>query len=306
MPALSVTQVDERVASMTGWARDGDEIEREFTFADFAAAMAFVNKVALAAEAADHHPDIDIRYNRVKMALSTHSEGGVTEKDFALAAQIDAASEHRDNPRTQVMTARPARASSRWHGCAATRSGCCWPAWSWCFALPRLSPFEGLNEYLNVFQRFSEWLLRKLESLFADYGYWVVFLGVLLENSMFLGLLVPGSIILILAGLSAENGSINIWYVIALGIAATIIGDTISYVVGRLGLTRRLADGSLGGAMERAASRMESNHVWIILAYHWAGYSRVVGPAAAGLFRIPYRRWAPLDYAGAAFWVRAT
>ena len=118
------------------------------------------------------------------------------------------------------------------------------------FALPRLSPFEGVNEYLNVFQRFSEWLLRRLESLFAEYGYLVVFLGVLLENSMFLGLLVPGSIILILGGLSAQNGSINIWYVIALAIAGTIIGDTLSYVVGRLGLTRRLADGSFGGAME--------------------------------------------------------
>ncbi len=76
---------------MAGWARDGDAIHREFTFKDFAAAMAFVNKVAQAAEAADHHPDIDIRYNRVTMALSTHSEGGVTEKDFALASRIDAA-----------------------------------------------------------------------------------------------------------------------------------------------------------------------------------------------------------------------
>lgn len=76
---------------MKGWARDGDAIHREFTFKDFAAAMAFVNKVAQAAEAADHHPDIDIRYNRVTMALSTHSEGGVTEKDFALASRIDAA-----------------------------------------------------------------------------------------------------------------------------------------------------------------------------------------------------------------------
>ena len=171
------------------------------------------------------------------------------------------------------------------------------------FALPRLSPFEGVNEYLNVFQRFSEWLLRRLESLFAEYGYLVVFLGVLLENSMFLGLLVPGSIILILGGLSAQNGSINIWYVIALAIAGTIIGDTLSYVVGRLGLTRRLADGSFGGAMEKAGSSMRSNHVWMILAYHWAGYSRVVGPAAAGLFGIPYRRWAPLDHAGAIVWV---
>ena len=91
MAALKTQQVDERVSSMAGWDRDGEAIRKQFKFKDFAAAMAFVNKVAQAAEAADHHPDIDIRYNQVTMALSTHSEGGVTEKDFALAAKIDAA-----------------------------------------------------------------------------------------------------------------------------------------------------------------------------------------------------------------------
>jgi undecaprenyl-diphosphatase len=171
------------------------------------------------------------------------------------------------------------------------------------FLLPRLSPFEGLNQYLNVFQRFSEWTLRKLESLFKDYGYWVVFFGVLLENSMFLGLLVPGAIILILAGLAAQNGAINIWYVLALGITATMIGDTLSYGIGRMGWARMLERGSFAPMMERARASMESSRTWIILAYHFAGYSRVVGPAAAGLFRVPYRKWAPLDYAGGTLWV---
>jgi membrane protein DedA with SNARE-associated domain len=54
--------------------------------------------------------------------------------------------------------------------------------------------------------------------------------------------------------------------------------------------------------IERLRGAMESNYVWIIIGYHWAGYSRAVGPAAAGLFRIPYRRWAPLDYGGGALW----
>ena len=106
------------------------------------------------------------------------------------------------------------------------------------FIFPHISPFEGLNHQLQFVQRFSEWALGKVERLFADYGYYVVFFGVLVENSMFLGLLVPGAIILILAGLAAENGSINIWYVFALAITATIIGDTISYLIGRLGWTR--------------------------------------------------------------------
>ncbi|HEY8172713.1 MAG TPA: 4a-hydroxytetrahydrobiopterin dehydratase [Dehalococcoidia bacterium] len=89
--ALSKREVEDRLQSATGWKRDDDEIEKKFEFADFGAAMAFVNRVAEAAEAADHHPDISIKYNKVKMSLSTHSEGGVTEKDFNLAAQIDAA-----------------------------------------------------------------------------------------------------------------------------------------------------------------------------------------------------------------------
>jgi membrane protein DedA with SNARE-associated domain len=173
------------------------------------------------------------------------------------------------------------------------------------FLLPRLSPFHGLNNYLNFAQRFTEWSLRKIEALFKDYGYWVVFLGVLLENSMFLGLLVPGAIILILAGLAAENGAINIWLVLGLGVTATIIGDTLSYGIGRLGWARVLERGALAGMVERVRGSMQSDHTWIILAYHFAGYSRVVGPAAAGLFRIPYRKWAPLDYAGGTLWVGA-
>ena len=89
--AMDKSEIERRLAGMDGWKRDDDEIEKRYQFADFKQAMAFVNEVADAAEAADHHPDIKISYTKVKMSLSTHSEGGVTEKDFTLAAQIDAA-----------------------------------------------------------------------------------------------------------------------------------------------------------------------------------------------------------------------
>jgi 4a-hydroxytetrahydrobiopterin dehydratase len=89
MPALSKDEVKARLKDREGWERDDDEIKKEFRFSDFAESMAFVNRVADAAQAADHHPDITIKYNRVKLTLSTHSEGGVTDKDFALAEQID-------------------------------------------------------------------------------------------------------------------------------------------------------------------------------------------------------------------------
>jgi 4a-hydroxytetrahydrobiopterin dehydratase len=71
------------------WDLDGEEISRTYVLGDFNEAMGFVSRVALAAEVADHHPDIDIRWNKVTLALSTHSEGCLTEKDTTLAAQID-------------------------------------------------------------------------------------------------------------------------------------------------------------------------------------------------------------------------
>ena len=91
MPALSTVDVDARLPRHAGWSRSGDEIRKQFSFADFREAMTFVNRAADAANAADHHPDILIQYSKVTMTLSTHSEGGITEKDFDMAATIDAA-----------------------------------------------------------------------------------------------------------------------------------------------------------------------------------------------------------------------
>ena len=76
---------------MAGWTQDGDALVRDFELKDFAGAMAFVNAVAGLAEEADHHPDILIHgWNKVRLTLSTHSAGGITEKDHALAQRIDA------------------------------------------------------------------------------------------------------------------------------------------------------------------------------------------------------------------------
>lgn len=90
MPQLPPKTIEERLASLPNWKLKSPEIVREVEFADFAAAMAFVNRVAEKAELAGHHPDIDIRYNRVRLALVTHDAGGLTERDFDLAASIEA------------------------------------------------------------------------------------------------------------------------------------------------------------------------------------------------------------------------
>jgi 4a-hydroxytetrahydrobiopterin dehydratase len=89
MTPLSDTEADARLAQ-SDWSREGLSIAREFSFADFAAAIAFVDRVADAAEAANHHPDILVHgWNKVRLELSTHSQGGLTDADFALAAKID-------------------------------------------------------------------------------------------------------------------------------------------------------------------------------------------------------------------------
>jgi 4a-hydroxytetrahydrobiopterin dehydratase len=87
---LTDDDVEKGLATLAGWERNGDEIVKEFRFEGFGDAIAFVVRLAFRADKANHHPDLDVRYNRVRVALSTHSEGGITAKDLALAAEADA------------------------------------------------------------------------------------------------------------------------------------------------------------------------------------------------------------------------
>lgn len=86
---LSEAEISTRLGSLPSWRREGDEITRTFTFPDFRRSLAFVNITGDLAEAAGHHPDIDIRYNKVRLALTTHDAGGLTANDFDLAANIN-------------------------------------------------------------------------------------------------------------------------------------------------------------------------------------------------------------------------
>jgi 4a-hydroxytetrahydrobiopterin dehydratase len=91
VPPLPDAEVEAGLARLPGWERVGDEIVRTYERTSFRDVIDLVGRIADLAEAANHHPDLDIRYQRLRVALSTHSEGGITDKDFALAAQIDAA-----------------------------------------------------------------------------------------------------------------------------------------------------------------------------------------------------------------------
>ncbi len=88
-PLLPEAEVAAALAALPGWSRAGDEIEKTFELATFAAAIAFVVRVGFLAEAADHHPDLDVRWRRVRVALTTHDSGGITALDTDLAQQIE-------------------------------------------------------------------------------------------------------------------------------------------------------------------------------------------------------------------------
>lgn len=87
MPPLSPSEAQSHLGKLPGWQIEAGELVRTFQFKDFRAALKFVNQVGDIAEEAGHHPDIDIRYNRVRLALVTHDAGGLTAKDFDLAGR---------------------------------------------------------------------------------------------------------------------------------------------------------------------------------------------------------------------------
>ena len=89
MPLLTDQQIADALAALPGWTREGDALRRQFTFDSFPEAVAFVNRLVPHAEAADHHPDLTINYRRVTVLYSTHSDGGITEKDVAGARMAD-------------------------------------------------------------------------------------------------------------------------------------------------------------------------------------------------------------------------
>jgi 4a-hydroxytetrahydrobiopterin dehydratase len=89
MSAFSAAEIASHLTTLPAWQVEGGQLVRTFQFPDFLAALRFVNRVADLAEEAGHHPDIDIRYNRVRLGLTTHDAGGLTAKDLSLAACID-------------------------------------------------------------------------------------------------------------------------------------------------------------------------------------------------------------------------
>ena len=90
MTLLSDQEIDQRLGSLDGWERDGDAIARTFDRGDFVGSVGFVEKLVEPAEGMNHHPDLEISWNKVRVSITNHAEGGLTANDFELAAKIDA------------------------------------------------------------------------------------------------------------------------------------------------------------------------------------------------------------------------
>lgn len=167
----------------------------------------------------------------------------------------------------------------------------------------RFTPFAPVQEAFHLFGWFTQQALRITSELFERWGYPTVFLAPLLENTLFIGAIIPGTFVMLLAGLAVNDGSISYWWAIPLATAGAIIGDTISYSMGRWGAQRLGQESRFVKWAEDMREPLMRNSLWLILTYHFAGYSRLIGPAAAGFLRMPFVRWAIYDYIGVSIWV---
>jgi membrane-associated protein len=157
-----------------------------------------------------------------------------------------------------------------------------------------------VESVISGYRGLIRWAADGVHTLFRDYGYLAVFIGTLSENTLLVGLIVPGSLVIILAGISAHDGTFSAPLALLVGVGGTIIGDTISYCIGRFGWARF---GFLRKMTEQVREPILNRGTAFVLTYHFAGYTRVVGPAAAGLLRMPFRKWVVADYTGALLWV---
>lgn len=89
MEKLTQQEIESNIAGLNGWELNGETIEKKFVFKDFSEAFSFMTRVALIAEKMNHHPDWTNGYNKLHIQLSTHDAGGITQKDFKLASEID-------------------------------------------------------------------------------------------------------------------------------------------------------------------------------------------------------------------------
>lgn len=161
---------------------------------------------------------------------------------------------------------------------------------------------------LDALNWLTDQLFLLLNELFERFGTPIVFFAALAEATVGLGVVFPGVVLLFLGGAFARGDGSELALVLALGIAGTILGDTISYTLGRFG-SGWVVESRFGSTVRLGAAMMSGRTRWLIPFYHLHSATRAVGPFGAGVIRLPLRMWMPLDYAGAvianSIWIGA-
>jgi len=149
-----------------------------------------------------------------------------------------------------------------------------------------------------VFENNKE-AVNSLIKLLSNYSLWIVFLALLLENTLFIGFIVPGVTVLLLAGFLASTGEVNFWWAALVGICGTILGDNLNYAIGSFGATRlswvrKVLERypAVDGFFNRGSAKL-------YVFFHFPGYLRTFFPLLLGATRFSFRQWLWIDIAGA-------
>lgn len=161
-----------------------------------------------------------------------------------------------------------------------------------------LDLFELLRAPYDLVNWVTDQVFLLLNALFAQYGTIIVFFAALSEATVGLGLVVPGIIMIFLAGAYAEEQQRGLWTLFVAANVGTVLGDTLSYALGRWG-GDRLRGTRFGPALRMGEALVSGHARWLIPFYHLNSVSRTLGPFGAGALRMPLRYWIPLDYFGA-------
>ena len=144
-------------------------------------------------------------------------------------------------------------------------------------------------------------IVQFVEKAYLLYGYWVIVVGIFLENTVYLGLIIPGDIIIILAGFYAQQNILSLPLVLVLSFVGTCAGDNISYLIGRYGWHKVLGIKSIS-RLEKMKELL-GRGVWkFVFISHFSANIRVFLPTSAGISKIPYRKWLLYDTLGALLW----
>lgn len=169
-----------------------------------------------------------------------------------------------------------------------------------------LDPIDLLTAPYDFLNWITDVIFVAVNQLFGRFGTPIVFVSAFIEATIGLGVVYPGVLMMFLGGAAASQGDANVLVVFAVAVLGTILGDTISYSVGRWS-GERLGGTRLGPSLRLGAQLLSGRARWLIPFYHLHSVTRAVGPVGAGALRIPLRVWVPLDYLGAsianAVWV---